>query len=97
MAKQRFQRTKPHVNVGTIGHVAHGKTTLTSAITACGVRSSRVATASNQSFQGGWAGGTIVGVAGASGGAGGGGSLASSWRSSSCAARGRVTVVLAAQ
>ncbi len=34
MAKQRFQRTKPHVNVGTIGHVAHGKTTLTSAITA---------------------------------------------------------------
>jgi len=35
MAKQRFQRTKPHVNVGTIGHVAHGKTTLTSAITTC--------------------------------------------------------------
>ncbi len=33
MAKQRFNRTKPHVNVGTIGHVAHGKTTLTSAIT----------------------------------------------------------------
>ncbi len=33
MAKQRFQRTKPHVNVGTIGHVAHGKTTLTSAMT----------------------------------------------------------------
>ncbi|MBI4266885.1 MAG: elongation factor Tu [Chloroflexi bacterium] len=33
MAKQHFQRTKPHVNVGTIGHVAHGKTTLTSAIT----------------------------------------------------------------
>jgi len=33
MAKQRFDRTKPHINVGTIGHVAHGKTTLTSAIT----------------------------------------------------------------
>ncbi len=33
MAKEKFQRTKPHVNVGTIGHVDHGKTTLTSAIT----------------------------------------------------------------
>jgi elongation factor Tu len=33
MAKQRFNRNKPHLNVGTIGHVAHGKTTLTSAIT----------------------------------------------------------------
>ena len=33
MAKQRFERTKPHLNVGTIGHVDHGKTTLTSAIT----------------------------------------------------------------
>ncbi|PCH80884.1 MAG: elongation factor Tu, partial [Planctomycetota bacterium] len=33
MAKEVFQRTKPHVNVGTIGHVDHGKTTLTSAIT----------------------------------------------------------------
>ncbi len=33
MAKKRFERTKPHVNVGTIGHVDHGKTTLTSAIT----------------------------------------------------------------
>jgi elongation factor Tu len=33
MAKERFKRTKPHVNVGTIGHVDHGKTTLTSAIT----------------------------------------------------------------
>ncbi len=33
MAKVRFERTKPHVNVGTIGHVDHGKTTLTSAIT----------------------------------------------------------------
>ncbi len=35
MAKKVFQRTKPHVNVGTIGHVDHGKTTLTSAITLC--------------------------------------------------------------
>jgi len=33
MAKQKFQRTKPHLNVGTIGHIDHGKTTLTSAIT----------------------------------------------------------------
>jgi elongation factor Tu len=33
MAKEKFQRTKPHLNVGTIGHVDHGKTTLTSAIT----------------------------------------------------------------
>src|SRR5256886_810247 len=33
MAKARFERTKPHVNIGTIGHVDHGKTTLTSAIT----------------------------------------------------------------
>jgi elongation factor Tu len=35
MAKKKFERTKPHVNVGTIGHVDHGKTTLTSAITMC--------------------------------------------------------------
>jgi elongation factor Tu len=35
MAKKVFQRTKPHLNVGTIGHVDHGKTTLTSAITLC--------------------------------------------------------------
>ena len=35
MAKQKFERTKPHVNVGTIGHVDHGKTTLTAAITYC--------------------------------------------------------------
>ena len=33
MAKETFERTKPHVNVGTIGHVDHGKTTLTAAIT----------------------------------------------------------------
>ena len=35
MAKEVFQRTKPHINIGTIGHVDHGKTTLTSAITMC--------------------------------------------------------------
>jgi len=35
MAKKKFERTKPHVNVGTIGHIDHGKTTLTSAITIC--------------------------------------------------------------
>src|ERR687898_393935 len=33
MAKQKFQRTKPHVNIGTIGHIDHGKTSLTAAIT----------------------------------------------------------------
>ena len=33
MAKEHFERKKPHVNVGTIGHVDHGKTTLTAAIT----------------------------------------------------------------
>ena len=33
MAKAHYDRTKPHVNIGTIGHVDHGKTTLTSAIT----------------------------------------------------------------
>jgi len=34
MAREKFERKKPHVNIGTIGHVDHGKTTLTSAITA---------------------------------------------------------------
>ena len=33
MSKEKFQRTKPHVNVGTVGHIDHGKTTLTAAIT----------------------------------------------------------------
>ena len=33
MAKQKFESTKPHMNIGTIGHVDHGKTTLTAAIT----------------------------------------------------------------
>jgi len=35
MAKEKFMRTKPHVNVGTIGHIDHGKTTLTAAMTLC--------------------------------------------------------------
>ena len=35
MAKENFVRTKPHLNIGTIGHVDHGKTTLTAAITTC--------------------------------------------------------------
>jgi len=33
MARAKFERTKPHVNIGTVGHVDHGKTTLTAAIT----------------------------------------------------------------
>ena len=33
MARQKFERNKPHINIGTIGHVDHGKTTLTAAIT----------------------------------------------------------------
>ncbi|MDY6874097.1 MAG: GTP-binding protein, partial [Chloroflexota bacterium] len=33
MAKEKFDRTKPHLNVGTMGHIDHGKTTLTAAIT----------------------------------------------------------------
>ncbi len=32
MGKQKFERTKPHVNIGTMGHIDHGKTTLTAAI-----------------------------------------------------------------
>jgi len=35
MAKEKFERTKPHINVGTIGHIDHGKTTLTAAMTSC--------------------------------------------------------------
>ena len=34
MAKQKFERTKPHLNIGTIGHIDHGKTTLTASIVA---------------------------------------------------------------
>ena len=33
MAKEKYERTKPHINVGTIGHIDHGKTTLTAAMT----------------------------------------------------------------
>ena len=35
MAKEKFDRSKAHVNIGTIGHVDHGKTTVTAAITTC--------------------------------------------------------------
>ena len=48
MAKQKYERTKPHVNVGTIGHVDHGKTTLTAAITR--VLNERLGTGSFTSF-----------------------------------------------
>jgi len=41
MAKEKFQRTKPHVNVGTIGHISHGKTTLTAAILRVQARSQK--------------------------------------------------------
>ena len=37
MAREKFERNKPHVNIGTIGHVDHGKTTLTAAITKVGL------------------------------------------------------------
>jgi elongation factor Tu len=43
MAKQKFERTKPHCNIGTIGHVDHGKTTLTAAITKVLARECRLA------------------------------------------------------
>ena len=46
MAKEKFERTKPHVNIGTIGHVDHGKTTLTAAITK--VLAKRLPSATNQ-------------------------------------------------
>ncbi len=42
MAKEKFERTKPHVNIGTIGHVDHGKTTLTAAITNRSLRDRRL-------------------------------------------------------
>ncbi len=46
MAKEKFERTKPHVNIGTIGHVDHGKTTLTAASTT--VLARRLPSAVNQ-------------------------------------------------
>jgi elongation factor Tu len=49
MAKEKFQRTKPHVNVGTMGHIDHGKTTLTAAITK--VLSERVAGSKATAFE----------------------------------------------
>ena len=44
MAKEKFDRSKAHVNIGTIGHVDHGKTTLTAAITTCLVSQSTLHT-----------------------------------------------------
>jgi len=45
MAKAVFERTKPHINIGTIGHIDHGKTTLTAAITAAVMlKSSKIST-----------------------------------------------------
>lgn len=43
MAKEKYVKSKPHVNIGTIGHVDHGKTTLSAAISCCSIhkRSSR--------------------------------------------------------
>ena len=49
MAKEHFDRTKPHVNIGTIGHVDHGKTTLTAAITT--VLAQRVAGNKMEAFE----------------------------------------------
>ena len=49
MAKGKFERTKPHVNVGTIGHVDHGKTTLTAAMTLVLSKKDRKSTRLNSS------------------------------------------------
>ena len=49
MAKAKFERTKPHCNIGTIGHVDHGKTTLTAAITK--VLAARVAGNTAENFE----------------------------------------------
>ena len=49
MAKEKFERTKPHCNIGTIGHVDHGKTTLTAAITK--VLAARVAGNEAENFE----------------------------------------------
>ena len=48
MSKEKFERTKPHCNIGTIGHVDHGKTTLTAAITTVWLRRSGEARAYDQ-------------------------------------------------
>ncbi len=50
MAKEHFERTKPHVNIGTIGHVDHGKTTLTAAITTVLAKDGDIAGDSVRSF-----------------------------------------------
>jgi elongation factor Tu len=48
MAKEKFERNKPHCNIGTIGHVDHGKTTLTAALTKCFRKNSRRMTRSTR-------------------------------------------------
>ena len=48
MAKEKYDRSKPHVNIGTIGHVDHGKTTLTAAITTVLARPSTLHTLSTK-------------------------------------------------
>ena len=50
MAKEKFERSKPHVNIGTIGHVDHGKTTLTAAITTVLAKQGNIDASSVRSF-----------------------------------------------
>ena len=59
MAKAKFERTKPHVNIGTIGHVDHGKTTTTAAITKYIKNSSPSRTTSTCLWTISWAAATI--------------------------------------
>ena len=60
MAKATFNRTKPHVNVGTIGHVDHGKTTLTAAITkVCAAAERGAGGRSETAWAGLWRGGAL--------------------------------------
>ena len=54
MAKAKFDRSKPHVNVGTIGHVDHGKTTLTAAITMVMAAKGQAANDSDRSYHDGY-------------------------------------------
>ena len=50
MAKEKFERSKPHVNIGTIGHVDHGKTSLTAAITTVLAKQGNIDASSVRSF-----------------------------------------------
>ena len=62
MAKAKFERTKPHLNIGTIGHIDHGKTTLTAAITPCGVAGGLVQTSLSLLFPSHFGMGGVVGA-----------------------------------